>query len=202
MNVAFVNKYTVGQEGHSTYHHLKPEMLRPPAQDVEENRRVLVTAGRANSMVQIMGLVLALVIIFIAVVGHMIPILIIGIVLACMYALRIFQRRKSMKEKPTRVPPPDPMLLTPKDPALAGKWVRFVRFGDHIEVEDPGHAEEFEYDQITRISDDPAYLTLWMDNGSQVRVAKKGFTIGTLHGFEQFIEEKTNQSIGAPARES
>lgn len=196
MNVLFVNKYTVTREGHTTYHYLKPEMRRPAPE--EETKQTMPMGVKMNNAARVIGLCLALCIIGIAVVGKMFPVLIIGIVLAGMYTLRIFQGRKAAA---SAQPKPPPSLQQPFVPEDTGKWVRFVRFGDHIEVEDPSGTEEYQYEQITRISDDPAYLTLWMDNGSQVRVAKRGFTIGTLQGFEQFIMGKTHHLIG-PATES
>lgn len=197
MNVAFVNKYTVSREGHKTYHHLTPEMLRPALEQAEGQK---VPMGmKMNSAARVVGLCLALCIIGIAVLGKMYPILIIGIVLAGMYTVRIVRGRSEVHQERTK---PPPALQSPFMPEDTGKWVRFVRFGDHIEVEDPGGTDEYQYNQITRISDDPAYLTLWIDNGSQVRVAKRGFTIGTLQGFEQFIMGKTNHLIGPATTES
>lgn len=200
MNVSFVNKYTVTREGHQSYHHLRPEMARKVVEASAAVSEGTNRSAKVNGVVRIMGMCMALGIVLLAVLGRMWPLAIIGGVLAGVYALRIYHSRQEMK-KPQRTAPVLPSVPAQEEDTN-GRWVRFVRFGDYIEVEDPGSTEDYQYSQITRISDDPAYLTLWMDNGTQVRVAKRGFTIGTLQGFEQFIMDKTNRMIGPAATHS
>lgn len=198
MNVSFVNKYTVTREGYVKYHHLKPGSMQQAAARQGQPDRSGVRAERAGSLARILGLCLALVIVLIAVMGRMLPFIIVGIILAGIYGLRIMQKRDAKKAEAARLRPQRKMPQTASDNAGddGGKWTRYVRFGDKIEVEDPGITKEYQYDDIMRISDDAAYLTLWTKDGSQVRVSKTGFTLGTLQGFESFIMGQTNRMIG------
>lgn len=200
MNVAFVNRYTVTREDYKPYHHLDPVAASAPYLQSEgpaEPQR-----GRlAGNIVRIAGLCIAVAIIFVAVVGKMTVFIIVGLVLAGMYGMRIIQARNREEQRRQKPRPPKtflpPVGAPGNDMESRGKWIRYIRFGqDSIEVMDPDEVRDYNYGQIERITDDPAYLTLWMNDHTQVRVSKKGFTVGTLQGFEQFIMARTNRMIG------
>lgn len=205
MKVSFVNKYTVTREAYKRFHHLDPgAILQPQVQNAE--RAVPDRARTAGSIVRIAGLCIAIGIIFVAVMARMTVFILVGIVLAGMYAMRIIQARNRREQKENRPRPPQslqpPFGQQPQMIDERAKWTRYIRFGDsEIEVVDPDEMQDYTYSQITKITDDPAYMTLWMNNDKQVRVSKRGFTVGTLQGFEQFIMSKTHRMIGSGAKD-
>lgn len=190
MDVAFVNKYTVSKEGHSVFF-VQPQR-RPTRPSASKSASpVGAKIQKWNVWIRALGLALALIIIFMAIMQRTWILAVVGAILVAIYVIRIYQARDAEKEAKARaVPPPSPQF------DASGKWTRYVRFGDHIEKEDPSQTKEYQYSQITRISDDPAYLTLWMDDNTQVRVLKTGFIIGTLDGFKQFIMARAGRLIG------
>lgn len=184
MDVEFVNRYTVSKEGKSGF------FIDPTRRRAELSAAPAYTGGgKGGSVVRWAGLALAIAIMVIAAAGEMWIFFILGLVLAIVYGLRISQVRtakENMEQK--QADRLQEMIALQQAP----KWTRFIRFGNFIEKEDPDQWTQYRYEQITRITQDPAYITLWMDDDTQVRVLKDGFIIGTLEGFEPFIEKKAN----------
>lgn len=190
MDVAFVNKYTVSKEGHSAFF-VEPKRKSPHPSAPAKASPVGGKVRQWNVWIRALGLGLAIVIVFMAVMARTWALAIVGGILVAIYVLRMYQAREMEKEAEAKaVPPPSPEF------DASGKWTRYVRFGDHIEKEDPDIKKDYNYGQIIRISDDPAYITLWMDDHTQVRVLKRGFIVGTLDGFKQFIMARTGRLIG------
>ena len=145
--------------------------------------------GRTGNIVRWGGLAMAVAIMVLGLMGELWIFFIMGLVLAIIYYLRISQLRDEQQNLEEQQAKRLQELISLQQ---APKWVRFIRFGSFIETEDPESWKQYKYDQITHITQDRAYITLWMDDETQVRVFKDGFIIGTLEGFEPFIEEKTN----------
>ena len=206
MNVEFVNRYTVTREGHVHYHYLEPGMVPSHAVDAAGNEGPAASRFTAGGVARIAGLILAIGIIVVALMGGMTLFLVVGIVLAAMYAVRILQARSRREQAAFRPKPPLSLQPSigqgPSDFDERARWTRYVRFGgEDIEVVDPHVMKDYTYRQILRITEDSAYITLWMDDHTQVRVKKNGFTLGTLDAFEQFIMSKTHRMIGPGAGE-
>lgn len=193
MDVEFVNRYTVSREGQS------PFFIDPVRRRAERNVMPASNGGgRTGTVVRWLGLGLALAIMAIALIGGMWIFFIMGLVLAMVYGLRILQLRDRQQNMDDRQAQRLENIIALQQ---APKWVRFIRFGNFIEKEDPESWKQYKYEQITRITQDRAYITLWMDDDTQVRVYKDGFIIGTLEGFEPFIEEKAHLT-GIPVLET
>lgn len=184
MDVEFVNRYTVSREGQKAFH------IDPTRRRAERSPMPRPTGGgRRGSVIRMSGLVLAVGILIIALVSQMWVFFILGLILALIYTMRIVQTRNETDTADQRQARRMEELIAIQQ---APKWIRFIRFGDFVESEDPSSWKQYKYSQITRITQDSAYITLWMDDETQVRVYKKGFIIGTLEGFEPFIEKKAH----------
>lgn len=199
MDVEFVNRYTVSREGQKAY------FIDPTRRRAERYSTPPSTGGgKRGTVVRWAGLAMAIGIMVISIAGKMWIFFFMGLVLAMIYGLRISQLRSQQQTVDERQAQRLEELIALQQ---APKWTRFVRFGNFIETEDPGSWKQYKYDQVTRISQDRAYITLWMDDDTQVRVYKDGFIIGTLEGFEPFIEQMTHipdipeQPAGPESRE-
>ena len=145
--------------------------------------------GRRGNVIRMSGLALAVGILMIGLISGMWIFFILGVILAMIYTMRIVQTRNEADVTDSQQARRMEELIAIQQ---APKWIRFIRFGDFVEVEDPSVWKQYKYGQIIRITQDSAYITLWMDDETQVRVYKKGFIIGTLEGFEPFIEKKAH----------
>lgn len=184
MDVEFVNRYTVSKEGQTSF------FIDPTRRRAERNVMPGSTGGgKRGNIIRWGGLALAVAIMVISVAGQLWIFFFMGLVLAMIYGLRISQFRDRQQSVEQRQADRLQEMIALQQPP---KWIRFIRFGDFIEKEDPDSWKQYRYDQVKRITQDRAYITLWMDDDSQVRVYKEGFIIGTLEGFEPFIEKRTN----------
>lgn len=184
MDVEFVNRYTVSKEGQSGF------FIDPTRRRAERNVMPRSTGGgRRGEIIRWGGLALAVGIMVVSLAGQMWMFFFMGLVLAMIYGLRIAQFRDRHENLEQQQADRLREMIALQEPP---KWTRFIRFGDFIEREDPDSWKQYEYGQIRRITQDRAYITLWMDDDTQVRVYKEGFIIGTLEAFEPFIEEKAH----------
>ncbi|MBD5559200.1 MAG: hypothetical protein HDQ87_02410 [Clostridia bacterium] len=180
-----MNRYTVSREGQKSF------FIDPTRRRAERN--VMPPSdggGLRGSVIRWIGLALALGIMAVALVEQLWIFVLMGLVLAMVYGLRINQARAQKESLEQRQADRLQQMIALQQ---APKWIRFIRFGsEFIEVEDPERFRQYKYGQIERATQDRAYITLWMDDDTQVRVYKDGFIIGTLEGFEPFIEKKIN----------
>lgn len=174
MDVKFENKYIVSEESGSKYH-----------SSAGETAKLAPKANRRGTIIRVVGLAVSVFIIVIAILLQENLFLLIGLALAGIYIYRIFYFfRKS----------PAPQVEVEMKP-IELKWQRVIRFGDCIVVEDPRYGTSHDYEQLIRMTEDPAYCTLWFSDSSTLRVSKNGFTVGTLDEFHIFIENIVEQNL-------
>lgn len=177
-DILFENKYNISENASYTGR-IRPGTGLPTAQP----SRVQREPDRKGNAIRIIGLIAAVVIIFISFVNAQPFFLFFGILLALIYVFRIFSVKK--KEQGDDLEAVSLESLRPPSTA----WGRTIQFSDRIRRIDPNDVELYDYRNLVRKSEDSAYCTLFFSDHSVLRVYKKGFTIGTYEDFEAFVDE-------------
>lgn len=178
-NILFENKYNISENA-SYAGRMRPGAGKPATLQPSRVRR---EPDRRGNAIRMIGLVAAIVVIFISLFSGQPLFLFLGLALALVYAFRIFAARK--KEQSEDIEAVTIESLRPPSTA----WARTIQFGDRIRRVDPNDVELYDYRNLVRRSEDSAYCTLFFSDHSVLRVNKKGFTIGTYEDFGAFIDE-------------
>ena len=173
MDSLFENRYLVTDSEGVKYFSADDAGDEPP---IRERRS---GSGIAGGIMRGVGLAVSILIIVFAFILRENIFLFIGLALVAVYLYRIFFLFRKRE-----VSPPPPGRMRP----MELKWERVIRFGDRIVVDDPRESGTYSYGQIERMTENPAYLTLWFSDLSTLRVSKKGFIIGTCEDFIAYME--------------
>lgn len=68
------------------------------------------------------------------------------------------------------------------------KYIRTITFADVITSEDGNTTTTFEYNQITKTSEDASYFYLFLGNDTVLRIHKASFIVGNVDAFRAFCQ--------------